>query len=255
MNENIIICESCGAKCDKNDVYCKSCSQPIANSVKSYEPVICGIDNIELREFIGKNSDYYFKKFTKAKGKDKFIQLNVPALLFGPYWFFYRRMYKMAIIYAVITLVLSTFLSVALPTIFSSAVDNFRTAEAEYTGYDLSGVKYFEEETGEYIGPPEDYLRLCNNLKAAQNKLKVIDFFTTAPILLFNIVFRLFANYFYKQFIIENIGKNQGGTSSTAAVLGVAVIVGVSVIISILMFFVPTVREFSLALSDYRYYI
>ena len=132
MKDAYIVCDNCGTKCHANDVYCKTCSHPLADFT---EQAIEGIDNQELRQFIGKNSEDYIKKFKKKKG-DWFLQINFAALLFGVTWFFYRKMYKVASLYTVGMLLLSMLLSIAVPTLFKADVEAFYAAEEAYTEYE-----------------------------------------------------------------------------------------------------------------------
>ena len=72
MDNKFIVCNNCGAKCDIDDTYCKVCSHTLSHSNYLDEQIIDGIENSELKSYIGKNSDYYVKKFAKKKGNKKF---------------------------------------------------------------------------------------------------------------------------------------------------------------------------------------
>ena len=95
MNDKFVFCDNCGTKCNIGDTYCKSCSHTLSHLDYLDDQIIDGMDNLELKNRIGKNADYYINKFAKSK-KKWFIQLNFAALLFGPTWFFYRKMNKIS---------------------------------------------------------------------------------------------------------------------------------------------------------------
>jgi len=134
MSDNFIICDNCGTKCNVGDTFCKVCFQSLAGSDHLGNQAIDGIENAELEKFIGKNADYYIKKF--AGNKDKlFVQLNVAALLFGPTWFFYRKMRKFAAMYAAVLILLSSLLSLALPMVFKTDVEEYYVAREAYINY------------------------------------------------------------------------------------------------------------------------
>ena len=61
MNDKFVVCDNCGSKCNIDDAYCKSCSHTLSHSNYLYEQIIDGIENSELKSYIGKNSDYYVK--------------------------------------------------------------------------------------------------------------------------------------------------------------------------------------------------
>ncbi len=87
MDKNVKACTYCGALCNINNTYCKKYSHNFLNTTKTNpinkEPVLDGFDNADIKKFIGKNSEYYYKKFAKSKNKNVFFPLNFPAIFFG----------------------------------------------------------------------------------------------------------------------------------------------------------------------------
>jgi hypothetical protein len=63
-------------------------------------------DEDEAKLFIGKNSDYYMKKWISFKNGDKAWGLNWPAFLFSIFWLGYRKMYSIVLYMIGIFLVL-----------------------------------------------------------------------------------------------------------------------------------------------------
>lgn len=246
------ICEYCGTACGIGDLYCKKCSQLFLNTEGAEEQVIEGITNSELERFIGKNAGYYLEKFEKAKHKKVFCQINVPALLFGPSWFFYRKMYKLAIIYAAILIVLSSFLTVVLPAIFEADIDHFFDAQQTYNDYVNAGgeVLIFKEGTTAVIGTNPTFRKIHDDLVQAQNKIKLMWFFVNAPVLIVNFLFRLLGNWFYKKHIMLSIGTSAGGTSGKSAFLGWLAVTAVTYAVSALLLCIPVVLRFTAATEN-----
>jgi hypothetical protein len=58
-----------------------------------------------VKRFIGKNSDYYLKKWSSSKNPEKRSGMNWAAFFFNVIWLAYRKMYKYAFVYIGIWLV------------------------------------------------------------------------------------------------------------------------------------------------------
>lgn len=250
MDNQYIICDNCGTKCNSDDKYCKICSYMLSNCVN--EPIINGIEDEKLKNYIQKGSDYYLKKFATKKGK-WFIQLNFAALLFGPTWFFYRKMHKIAIAYAAILILLSSLLSVVLPVVFKADVDKYYSAKETYSNYINSGGEMYLYKEPPYstyiIGLHPAYEKIRDDLKDAQNKIRLIEFLINAPVFVVNILFRLFANSIYKNHIITNIHSNKNGASMKSAIGGAVAVNLVTWIISALLLQIPIISRFFEATS------
>lgn len=108
-----IICSACGETCSPNDRYCKNCNA----SLKEQTPItfdnslLEGIDYALWNDFIEKNADRYISVFKKSNGKRWFSSFNWCAFLFSIEWLLYRKMYKIAILSAIITAVSLIFIS------------------------------------------------------------------------------------------------------------------------------------------------
>lgn len=79
---------------------------PVQNPLNAFPPEIeDGVSTADASAFVRKKSQSYLHKFFKAKsGKRTF---NIAAFFFGGYWFIYRKMYKLGIIFLALTLALS----------------------------------------------------------------------------------------------------------------------------------------------------
>jgi len=248
MSDNFIICDNCGTKCNVGDTFCKVCFQSLAGSDHLGNQAIDGIENAELEKFIGKNADYYIKKF--AGNKDKlFVQLNVAALLFGPTWFFYRKMRKFAAMYAAVLILLSSLLSLALPMVFKTDVEEYYVAREAYINYINSGGQVNLYKDPPYstvpIGIHPTFQKIRDDLDAAQNKIRLIEFFVAAPVFVINIAIRLFANAIYKRHIAENIHSNNNGVSMKSAIGGLPLVNLIMFVISLLINQIPVVSQFT----------
>lgn len=212
------------------------------------DQVIDGIDNAELKKYLGKNSEYYVKKFAEKKDKKWFIQINFAALFFGTTWFFYRKMDKIALISATVLILLSSLLTLALATVFQSDVEKYYTAKERYASYVNSGgeVLLFKDPpySSVVIGTHPTYEKLVNELDSAQNGIRWIAFFIAAPVVVPSLLLRLFANSIYRKHIRANIHGNRFGVSQKSAIDGL-ILVGAGILLCyFLLNLVPAVSRF-----------
>lgn len=256
MSNNFVVCDNCGTKCNVDDTFCKVCFQSLSG--RAGNQIIDGIDNAELGDFIGKNADYYTEKFAKKKGK-LFVQLNIPALLFGPTWFFYRKMKRIAAMYVAVLMLLSSFLSLVLPVVFQADVEEYFVAREAYTNYINSGGEVNLYKDPPYstvpIGIHPTFQKLRDELVAAQNKIRLIEALIVVPVLVINIAVRLFANAIYKKHITENIHSNKGGVSMKSAIGGLVLSNLIMFVVSVLINLIPAVLEFSVATETLMFWI
>jgi hypothetical protein len=98
-------CSYCRKEIGIENDYCPYCGSKI------FPPPIHHsngpIDEEELKTFIGKNADYYLRKFRKFQyaGKDQFaVTWHWPAFWLGSVWMLYRKMYLWALIAFIIAL-------------------------------------------------------------------------------------------------------------------------------------------------------
>ena len=79
------------------------------------------IDGVPLRDmavFIGQNAQYYIYKFKRMRKDPKYKPFNWTACMFPPIWFLFRKLWKQAIVAAIINFVLN------LPTFFIVAAQS-----------------------------------------------------------------------------------------------------------------------------------
>lgn len=255
----IKICDNCGAHCEAGANYCKNCHLPLSEPDYNDGPVIESIDNDDLKKYIGDNSSYYLRKFAKVKNKNVFMQLNFSALLFGPAWFFYRKMNRFAIMYVAIMFIFMSILSVALPMAFESDIDEYYSAKTAYSDYvnNDGEVLVFEEGSTAVVGVNEEFTELQDNLKSAQHRIILIYILIALPGLIVNVIFRLYGNAVYKKHIINNIVSSDIGTISKfkAFLIGIVTVNAVWIVISLLLSQLPAVSHFYGAYNTIYYWM
>lgn len=238
MNNQFKACNHCGTKCDINDKFCKVCFSTLLET--EFEPVIEGIEDVELINYIDKRSDYYLKKFAQKK-KKWFIQWNWAAMLFGPTWFFYRKMYKVANIYSSALILLNLLFTLVMPIAFRADIDYyFETKDS----YDTYTVNYNNPDGWYNIYDEPEYQDIRADYRSAQKMIKIINLLIVVPANVLNFAFRLFGNAFYKRHIILNVHNGNNGVSMKSAIFGH---VGYNValrLVSLLLLLVPAVVRF-----------
>lgn len=120
-------CFRCGAKVEDNQKYCPHCGSDVLEELKRYNYPISNEQESNIKTAsheeqyaysvqysFGKEEDlvqaYVGKNYNKIK-KSKF---SIPTFFFGPIYFFYRKLYTLALSYILI----SVFLSILTPLLF-----------------------------------------------------------------------------------------------------------------------------------------
>lgn len=210
---------------------------PSAPNFNKYKApfVLDGIDGCSREEifaFVGAKVGDIYPKFSKIElSRSKISWCWPPALLglgFGPLgaaiWFFYRKMYKIAVIFVIIGIVLggfTAFLNRDTMLLDESKIEAIIEENISQNGVDFGGLI---SDFGENIGA-ESYI--------ASALTDVADIAT-------GIIAGMLALYWYKRFIVDKIhGYRQcgidpryynmglaavGGTSGGMAALGVAIL-------------------------------
>lgn len=168
------------------------------NPLNSFPPEFKdGTKTIDVAAFTQKGAFQYLKKFfSEEAGKKTF---NFWALIFGGFWFVYRKMYKLGAIFIAITLVLST-IPVLVPQSakLSKSMDNLAT---KLQTMDSSSVEQMEE--------------LYNEMFKTMAKYPVgiaVNVICSIADLAFGIYMGIIANKKYK----EHINKQINTINSTA---------------------------------------
>ena len=243
MNNQFKACNHCGTRCDINDKFCKVCFSTLPET--EFKPVIEGIEDVELINYMGKKSDYYLEKFAKSK-KKWFVQWNWAAMLFGPTWFFYRKMYKVATIYSAALILLSLLFSLVIPIAFRADIDCYFETKDSYYAY----TENYNNPDGRYnIYDEPEYQDILADYRSAQKMIKRINLLIVVPVNVLNFTFRLFGNAFYKRHITLNVHNGNNGVSMKSAIFG---FVGYHIalnLVSLLLLLVPAVVRFMEAIQ------
>lgn len=220
-SENKIICKNCLAKNDKNSTNCINCGKELkkSNSVNSdadlkeffsefdstqkyfgFNPdeEFDGTRLEEVAEFVNTNTLYYLPLFKKMKEVGSKISLNITCFFFPQFYFANRKMWFMAILTMIISIILK------VPGSIIAIIENFDTASAEglFNSSLFSGAEI-----------QEIYQRMINFFEPYQQTIENADYICTALGYLFKLLMCFFGNWLYYKFTIKSIKriKNQHG--------------------------------------------
>ena len=224
-------CPNCGATVINGDTYCRTCSTPLDFEPTPQEPLLYGIKKSDWHLFIDKNSSRYVEIFAKNEGKKIFFHMNWAAMFFNVYWMFYRKMYK----YAVIFLIVSMLFSIGVTAIAVSAVKP-AMLEAEKIIEPYS--QYIDNTNNLYAAYSDGSIDVNEILTAATKYDREIDaimgklsFLIIVPSLIFGTLFGLLADCIYRSYVLRNINRTRGGTSGWSLVLGIALYIFTSEVV------------------------
>ncbi len=153
----------------------------------------------DMAYFVQQDVTRYLLKFFKIKEGKRTI--NFAALFLAPYWFFYRKMYKLGAIFMAIFLCLSC-LSLLPPALkFSSAMFE-QEEKIEALSQSLTSEEEYEKAV---IQLSEEMTDILN-----ENKVGIVLVFTQSTLaLVFSIFIGLNANKWYYKYAIQEIRKEK----------------------------------------------
>ena len=255
MEKETIICPECATENEPQYFYCKNCGTPLTQKApekevygasdsakKTYDSSPVAVDSLdyfdgipkeEMAAFIVKKSPAILRKFTYMEICHKKTSwcwpVAVLSFFFGPFgaalWFFYRKMYKIALILAAIGILLST-LTVALDP--KPLSDNELSAPLrEYS----SAVE--QENFTEAFDLLKDALGSGRAISSSINNIvRICTLFITS----------IFAFYWYKKHVISGIIQYRNanvdaryysiGLSAVGGVSGGMLTVGILLLLS-----------------------
>lgn len=108
-------CPRCGHELDNEAVFCPHCKtdlraprqeRPIYQDAMLFGAVrpddtIDGVKAKDLAEYVGPSSGIFLQKWKIAEKNGSSFSLNIPALLFGPFYYLYRRMNLLGIVFLI----------------------------------------------------------------------------------------------------------------------------------------------------------
>lgn len=242
-------CVYCGTQNDSDSRHCKNCGAPLqgAGSFFSHNPYLRNTDIApdeliggnkadDLALFVQASAHRYLPKFKRfANGKK--LSFNFAAFFFAPYWFFYRKLYKVGIFFMIMFVTSSMLL-----TGFSNQILD---AATEYSNavYALDIENATEEELA---AAEDDVIRLGNEFVS---KIKKPMLIMAAVTTVLRLICALVADLFYYKKIVadmkmindsvreENLRKvmitRRGGLSPLAFA---ASLLGENMLISVLVY-------------------
>lgn len=185
------------------------------------DSVINGIPPGKLHTFIDRNAARYIEAFSENKNYKRFITKNFAAFFFPELWLLYRKMFLYALLKAVASILLCItvfYLSMVIMTptineIITSSEDIIVTVPEHIKGYDDWVIdSYIEEYTRQ------------NSKDTRLNAIYFgIDIVTVAALVIYNLIFSLYADCIYRTYIINNQHK-KGGVSFIAVIIPVVLI-------------------------------
>lgn len=166
-----------------------------------------GVTVREAAMFTQYHAGAYVRKFRTLQEKNNKIGWNWAAFLFAPYWFFYRKIYRIGLLFMGVMLVLTVFM--AMP--FARALDQVTPTFEKY--YQTQESNTDEAASGSFWENMMQNSQRINTLSDAQKQeieqaamflLKWMALFAAVPFLP-NIAAALLADSLYREKIIRDI--------------------------------------------------
>lgn len=198
-------CAFCGRDNDSDALHCKYCGAPVggqsfyrgnpylSGTGFAEDELIAGQKATDVAFYVQASSRRYLPKFKKfANGKK--LSFNFAAFFFAPYWFFYRKLYKIGIFAIVILATASMVLSG-----FTSQVTN---AANEYmTVYE--NIEITENSTNEEVAAAEEaLLKAADEMRIKAQKPLII---ISSVQLVLHLVFALIADKAYYKKVFDDL--------------------------------------------------
>ena len=168
------------------------------------------------------------------------------SFLFGPIgaalWFFYRKMYK----YAVIFLVVSLLYSIGVTAIAATAI---KPAMLEAEKIIAPYAEYLSNSNAHNMAFTDGTVDVTEVLTAATKYDREIDkiigkmsFWVITASIIFSALFGLLADCIYRSHVLHNVNRTRGGTSGWSLACGVLVYMLVSnFIVSPIITYITTI--------------
>lgn len=284
--ESAIACPHCGSLNYGFDAVCMQCKQPLndnriapddeATAQLSPEQrfeyyrqfgglkpdtVIASVKAEDYAAYIGKNAGRYIRKFAVMERFGKRFSVSLCAFLFGPIWFFYRKLWKEGLLFLLSLLVLTgigTYCSLTEP--MKVYLNDYAEVFADTVTVMLETNTFEQKDMDEYNRKLTELAKAYESSEFSQtDKIKnTCSIVLSYASLALSFVMSLCADVLYKKKIKKDIAAMQksyendepsykkalsakGGVSVPGAVIGVVSAVAVT-----LVNFLPTV----IALAD-----
>ena len=173
----------------------------------SSNDMLNGINKSDLHLFIDKNSSRYVDIYAKNENKKYFINWNWAAFFFGANWLSFRKMYKNAAIYLLISNLLSACIIIIALSAYKDQLVN------SYFYNDISNdidLDYTNTYTVTYEEEPTSTDKILSNIS------RNVILWTILIILGTRIFLALFADCIYRNHILKQINSSLTGRSYLA---------------------------------------
>ena len=215
-----VICEHCGATCNIDDGFCKSCWKKLSNDDVTEDYIIEGLGKSEWTDFIDKNADRYTAIYEKNEGKKIFANMNWSAFFFGFNWMFYRKMYKFAVIGYVAYFIATLILTICLTLPYQAEIRALQEDIEPYKDYSNTGgiISYYDQD-GNYHTP--DFVQKGILAEKRLFEIKTgIMFKCLILVPIQGLIIGLFGDCIYRAHIMKNISSKKGGASIASVFCG-----------------------------------
>ncbi len=198
------ICQSCGAEIDKAAPFCNHCGEKQSNpqynhftpgfnpsfsagagSFGQSDSEIDGVSAVDVAITVKSNTARFLPKFVKNKK----VSWNWAGFIFGPYYLFFRKMYKEGIIAMAVNLIASLVVN-GLYMKQSSALSNYVLAHAQT----------YEDMLKLTANPSEELMKLTEAVMP-------MYLIMAAVAVVIGIVIAMFSDYFYRTKVLSVIKK------------------------------------------------
>lgn len=154
------------------------------------------------------NFKHYIKRLVKNRNKKSFfLSWNWGAFFFGPAWFFYRKLYKLGIIFLALAVSATIAVSPLIPAVSDAAAKLEPLYTEWYDAIEANSSSPTEETQAEVDRLSAEIM--ATGKKALPYTLAIFG----ASYLIAQIIPALIANYFYRQKMMEDIKFAKQATS------------------------------------------
>ncbi len=209
-------CPVCSAENKKHALICSQCGAIINPEInRQFQPpeistlyiegkpvnndeFIDAENTVTVREascFIQKRVPSYIKTFLDAKFNGRNPKFNVSAFILGPYWFFFRKIYKVGFAFAGVIFAIECFMM----TLFVKAYSEFFNFITPYANDYLQGTL-----SEDVLYKASDILTLCTQTHSTEIICMMLLLLLIVAV---NVVAGISANKFYLNHIKKNIVK------------------------------------------------
>ena len=134
--EKILRCPDCNTLYSDGSKTCRSCGRTLPSAKEVFEQDnLHGMPIKDWHAIIGQGADYFVELFRKNKDKKFFLSINPRAIIYGAYWFFYKKMYKGALLTYFLTTMMTLFFTLVGVAIQLSAMNMAVEDYRPYTRY------------------------------------------------------------------------------------------------------------------------